>query len=46
MEIAPNAIRTPISLVRCVTAYESTPLIPNDASSSANATNSAVLVLS
>lgn len=47
-EVAPNAMRTPISLVRCVTAYESTPYSPTDASSiasGANAPMSAVLSL-
>ena len=31
-DVAPSAMRTPISLVRCVTAYDSTPYSPSDAS--------------
>jgi hypothetical protein len=35
--LAPSAMRTPISCVRCDTAYESTPYTPIDASTSATA---------
>jgi len=48
LEVAPNAMRTPISLVRWVTAQESTPYNPSDASnsaSSANALKSVVLCI-
>jgi hypothetical protein len=38
-EVAPSAMRTPISLVGWVTAYESTPYNPSDASNSASSAN-------